>query len=72
MMDSNKNYVAQLDQVDFFPSQSFYQIRLDVPRLSLIESRKNNALKLFDNYTKRNSIANYLQSHGCIGSRIIN
>lgn len=36
------------------------------------DDRKNSAYKLFNGYTKRNSIANYVQSHGCIGAKIIN
>ena len=67
-----------------FPSASFYQINLDVPRLSLPDYHPNKqqegdrfnksaaAVKLFYNYTKRNAIANYVQSQGCIGARIIN
>jgi hypothetical protein len=56
-----------------FPSASFYQIQLDVPRLVLeVEGTMAAAYRLFNNYTKRNSIANYVQSHGCIGAKIIN
>jgi hypothetical protein len=33
--------------------------------------RKEFALKLFDRYTKRNSIAAYLQSHAMFGAAII-
>jgi len=37
-----------------------------------VEGTKAAAYRLFNNYTKRNSIANYVQSHGCIGAKIIN
>jgi hypothetical protein len=56
---------------------------LDVPRLNFHEKRtpsgtgsvidRNTAARnLFNNYTKRASISQYVQSHGCIGARIIN
>ncbi len=32
---SRRTYVQQLDEIDEFPSGSFYQIQLDVPRLAL-------------------------------------
>jgi len=34
--------------------------------------RRADAFTLFDNYTKRNSVAAYVQSHGAMGTRIIN
>ena len=43
MMDSNKDYVSKLDAMKLFPSQSFYQIQLDVPRLNMSEHRKKYA-----------------------------
>lgn len=40
-----------------------------MPRLLL--HNKEDAFLLFDNYTKRNSVAAYVQSHGAIGTKII-
>ena len=47
-----------------FPCSSFYQIELDVPRLDFLQKENKKvydmcigiALKLFRNYTKRNSV----------------
>lgn len=43
-----------------------------MPRLQVTQSSRDDAFLLFDNYTKRNSIAAYVQSHGAIGTKIIN
>lgn len=60
-----------MNHVENFPVQSFYQILLDTPRLKTSQQGIKCADRLFKNYTKRNSISSYLQSHSAIGTRII-
>ena len=54
------DYVKNLNNMPLYPSSSFYQIQLDVPRLGLHEDRKETARRMFDAYSKRNAVSNYV------------
>ena len=76
MIDSNKGYLNELDKLDSlprFPNQSDYQVQLDIPRLQVNSDHCRQLAKyLFNSYTKRNMLSGYIQTHGCIGARIVN
>ena len=72
-MDCNPDYVANLEEVTQFPTMSSFKIRQDLANMKLdTEQARQEALFLFDNYTRRNGTYIYVQSHACIGSLIIN
>lgn len=68
MISFNKNYVNELSQMKIFANQSFAQIELDLPRLNFLnitDDKKINQIrdicgKVLFNYTKRNSIYQYI------------
>ena len=54
------DYIKSLSKMPLFPCGSFYQIQLDVPRLGLREDSKETARRMFDAYSKRNAVSNYV------------
>jgi len=75
-MNSNPEYIQKLNNIDFFPCSSFYNIALDWPRFQFKKSayqeetdidlmREIGRLTL-QNYAKRNSFYSYIQSQGTV------
>ena len=72
-INSNYGYITSLEKIKHFASTSFYQIELDVPRLTnyVSDTAQSDASKIqaremchkaLVNYVKRNHVYSYIQS----------
>lgn len=80
MIFTMKDYVKELLDIEFFPNLNFPQIVVDIPRMQFLSNDFSSeptdhqirglCERLFCNYTKRNSLAQYIQSQGRIGQKM--
>jgi hypothetical protein len=70
MMISNPDYIRKINNIDYFPCSSFYNIALDWPRFQFkksayqeesdIDAMRTIARLTLQNYAKRNAFYSYI------------